>query len=244
MGVILVTGIPGTGKNTFATQLIKKNLKRGHSCFSTYPVKTKAFFFYTITCNSLNPEDLKKYIFPEGSILVIDEAHLNFNSRDSLDKKTSNMTKEIREFLTYVRHLDNDVYILCQMAGSVDKLFREYAEQIIFLKFFRPMFLFKDIFPLRWKYTFYSAKDFDAPDWEELRVKGLLSRRIYKLSRSTWKDYNSRYGLDLMQKSRQYILTNRYENFNDTHIITLKEKIWKSLKSRYDLFLKLKRGEF
>jgi len=244
MGVILVTGIPGTGKNTFATQLIRKQLKRGHECFSTYPVKTSVFFKYNITCNSVNPDDLKRYVFPPGSIIVLDEAHLNFNSRDSTDKKASNMTQEVKEFLTYIRHLDNDIYILCQMAGSVDKLFREYAEQIIFLKFFRPMILFKNLIPLRWKYTFYSAKDFDSPDWDNLVDKGLLTRKIYHLNKRVWKDYNSKYGKDYMLRSRLFIDSTRYQKFESTHIITLREKIWNSLKLRYDLYLRLKRDEY
>jgi len=240
MGVKLVVGIPGTGKNTYMTGKAIKHMKAGLPVFSTYPIKTTAFLKYEFACNKLNPDDLKTFIFPDGALIIIDEAHLKFNSRDSLDKKTSNMTSHMREFLTYIRHLNNDVYIICQMAGAVDKYFREYAEEIIFLKYFNPKFIFPRV---RRKLVFYSAKDFDAPDWQELKEKGLMKSGIIILNSKVWKKYNSVYGRDLLQSQRDLIESTRFPVFKDLHINKFWEKILHSLKLRIQLYNNLKRGE-
>jgi len=237
MGVRLIVGIPGTGKNTYMTTLAIKHMKSGLPVFSNYPIKATAFFRYEFTCNIFDMNNLNENYFPPGAMIIVDEAHLRFNSRDSLDKKTSNMGQGMREFLTYVRHMDNDIYILCQMQGAVDKYLREYAEKIVMLRFMKPRWLFAR---LRRVLTFWSAKDFDSPDWEDLRRKGMINVSFMLLNKKVWKKYDSVYGRDIIKAMRDLIDSTRYPMFKDIHINTFPEKIFHNLRNRLLLYKKLK----
>ena len=89
---ILILGKKGKGKSVTAVKLAVKNyMKEGQQIYSspTLPI--------------YNAIELKKdffnYKYPRGSLLILDEGHIDWDSREF-----KNTPKRLRKFLSYIRH--------------------------------------------------------------------------------------------------------------------------------------------
>lgn len=114
--IIGITGMPGSGKTYALVVRARKALKAGRPVFSNVAIKGT----YKITM-----DDLCNYRFPEGAVVIIDEAGRWFNSRTWKD-----LPHEVFDLFTMHRHLRCDLYIGVQSFARIDKSLREVVELV------------------------------------------------------------------------------------------------------------------
>lgn len=115
---ILILGKKGKGKSVSAVQIAIKNYyKKGQQVYSssTLPIY-----------NAIRLEkDFFNYKYPRGSLLILDEGHIDWDSRDF--KKTP---LRLRKFLGYLRHYGIDLIVITQYSDGIEKLFKAAADEI------------------------------------------------------------------------------------------------------------------
>jgi hypothetical protein len=107
-------GMPGNGKTFALTYRAMRAMKKGKKVFSNYPLRGA----FRITF-----EDLINYTFPEGSVIIIDEAGRWFSSR-----KWSDLPDQVFDLFTLHRHLGLDLLVAVQDISRIDKALREVVE--------------------------------------------------------------------------------------------------------------------
>lgn len=113
-------GIPGSGKSTYAAHRAKKCLKRGEAVYSNVNIKGTY---------KLNPRDDLGVYEVRGGKVIIDEAGLDFNSRNF--KSFSN---ENRTFFKMHRHEETSVDVFSQSFDDMDKTIRVLARNFWVVK--------------------------------------------------------------------------------------------------------------
>lgn len=114
--IIALTGMPGSGKSYGLVHRAYKSMKQGKPVFSNFPIK--GAYQFTL-------DDLCNYSFPEGSVIIIDEAGRWFNSRS-----WGTLPPEVFDLFTMHRHLEYDMYIGVQSFARIDKSLREVIELV------------------------------------------------------------------------------------------------------------------
>lgn len=115
---ILILGKRGKGKSSRAVEIaVKKYLKKGRQVYSSWTLPIYG-------ANRLE-KDFYNYKFPPKSLLILDEGHIDFDSREF--KSTS---KRLREFLSMIRHYRLDVIVITQYSDGLEKIFRCSADEI------------------------------------------------------------------------------------------------------------------
>lgn len=109
-----ITGMPGSGKSYFLVYIADRELKKGRKVYSNISIKG------TI---KISFDDLINYTFPHDSVLLIDEAGRDFNSR-----RWKELPNEIFDLFTLHRHLGLDMYIAAQNFGYIDAQLRRVIE--------------------------------------------------------------------------------------------------------------------
>jgi len=151
MSVVVVCGLPGTGKSMFTTYLAKKHYKRlnrfnffkkkKNYVYSNYPIKLDRKHFSKF----VNLDDLNlKHSWNAGSCIILDEIQLYF---DSLDFKE--FPRDTRTTFQLHRHFGiSDIYIVSQDPSRIVKQLRilgcEFYDIIGYLKIpFMPFAIFR-----------------------------------------------------------------------------------------------------
>lgn len=117
-------GVPGSGKTTFAAWLTKRDLKKKRNVYCNVPIKDTY---------KIDKSDIGNYLLEHGS-LIIDEAGIDYNNRNSSKKNSKNyMSDEEIKFYKYHRHFDMDIHIFSQ-ALDVDVTLRRLASEIYLVK--------------------------------------------------------------------------------------------------------------
>lgn len=106
--------MPGGGKTYALVWRAKQALKEGRPVFSN--VYIKGTYKFTL-------DDLITYRFPEGSVVLVDEAGRWFNSR-----AWKELPEEAFDLFTMHRHMRMDLYIAVQSFARIDKALREVVE--------------------------------------------------------------------------------------------------------------------
>lgn len=130
----LYTGTPGSGKSYHATERIDAWLRMGKNVISTYPIKTNKFHKgifkfvpllqisvdYLLQFSSENHKPKKE----DQTLVVIDEAHILFNSRGF------NVKERIKwlQFLALSRHYGYDFILITQNDRAIDRQVRGLIE--------------------------------------------------------------------------------------------------------------------
>lgn len=129
--ISLYFGSPGAGKTTLAARIVYKELRKkkpkynrvytNFECVGSYEVKSEDFAVF------------KPY---PHSLVIIDEAGIDFNNRKYNDLKQS-----IIEFLKLHRHYQCDIIFLSQSWEDCDITIRRLAEKLIYIKKIGPFTL-------------------------------------------------------------------------------------------------------
>lgn len=132
--ISIYTGTPGSGKSYHATWKIDIALRRGVNVICNYNIKTnahhKGIFVYKknsyLTVDFLMEFAMKVHKENKESqtVIVIDEAHIKFNSR-GYDMKER---LEWLEFLAVTRHIGYDVILITQNDRAIDRQVRGLVE--------------------------------------------------------------------------------------------------------------------
>ena len=218
------SGLPGSGKTTYLTQLGIKNIKKGNRTFSNYPI----FFKYKgvkLTSNIINSrEEMIKQPYKPGDIIIIDEAQRWFNSREY--KKFGN---DLLEFFTGHRHIDVNIYIGVQYPQRIDVSIREIVDTYHWLS---KIFIFKSILKER-KYILFEdiLRESEMP--EEYRKENFKSKlRIIKNKRKLFTSFDSKYLKK--QLSSRFNPPDQYNQYpyKEVKYVTLYNQIKKQLQKK------------
>lgn len=113
-------GFPGSGKSTFAAYLAKKYLRAGWTVYSNVPIKG---------CYILDPaKEFGKYRLNKRSLVIIDEAGFDFDSR-----KFSSFSDHNKYGFKYHRHMYVDIVLFSQ-SDDIDKKIRDLCRCVYYMK--------------------------------------------------------------------------------------------------------------
>ncbi len=144
-----ICGLPGSGKNVYATHLAIKHYKKTNSLFkrifrrinheniiinnvyTSYPIlldKRRCIYSHIVT-----PDDLQnQFSFLEGSIIIIDEIQSFYDSDEY-----KHFPKKIGVFNQFHRHFGiQDIYYISQHPSRIVKKLRNVACQFIKIRHF------------------------------------------------------------------------------------------------------------
>ena len=112
-------GLPGSGKTTFASWIVRKDLKKGLPVWSNVPI-IGAYRFNV-------KEDLAKFNIEDGR-LIVDEAGIDYNNRQFSSKK--GMSQEQIEWWKLVRHYGIQADLFSQSYNDCDVTLRRLASDL------------------------------------------------------------------------------------------------------------------
>jgi hypothetical protein len=189
--IYIIWAPPRQGKTYLATRIGVQAMTGRHPrrVFSNYPIideKTgKSSYVWT-------PE--KTYDNINGSIIIIDEAYRDYNSRNFKGFSTDDHT-----FFATNGHLGNDIYLIAQNPARIDTVIREMANEYLFVSKFHP-FEFLGWRPFWFKIRVYLS-------YEEFKMMGRL--QPYAMFRHiAWKRYADAYDTHYYkQEERGYHVT-------------------------------------
>lgn len=153
--ISIISGLPGSGKNVYATYLAKKHFKRENgfirrfirknnhedeyynNVYSTYPILLKKFSKKSgktpIFSNKITLYDLdNSYKFRENAAIFIDEVQAFYDSDEYKD-----FPKSIATFNQFHRHFGiSDIYYISQHPARIIKKLRDISCQFIKIRNF------------------------------------------------------------------------------------------------------------
>lgn len=215
--ITIISGIPGVGKNVYATYLAKKHFKqennfirrfiRGikkedkyiNNIYTTYPVLLKSSKRTgDIYSNVVSLFDLDgKHSFKKNAIIIIDEVQAFIDSDEYKD-----FPKSIATFNQFHRHFDiSSIYYISQHPSRVAKKLRNVT--FSFLKI-RRLFVFP-IIKLAFVYlsTYYEFDDFGK--WhhpsKEMRTYDVKNKILWFNAGKVFNSYHSKY-LNVLNKDK------------------------------------------
>lgn len=98
--LIMIFGKKGSGKSTLITKLAYKYYKAGRPVFATIETPFSQFF---------DVQQLGQYVFPEESVVFIDEVGMIWDNR-----QYKNFRNDVRDYFKLQRHYKNTVYLFSQ----------------------------------------------------------------------------------------------------------------------------------
>lgn len=110
----------GAGKSCYAAKMAQKHLKKGWEVYSNDYIKG---------ARKLDVSALSEKVCPEKSLLIIDEASLEFNSRSFAKTNLA-----LIEYFKMCRHYKNKVILISQTFGDTDKQIRDLSSKIYFIR--------------------------------------------------------------------------------------------------------------
>lgn len=126
-------GSPGAGKTTIATKLAIKD-KKHSSAFLNFSNSVPGVGEY-------NAEGIGRWRFPDGALICLDEAGIEYNSRSY---KT--MSKESIRWFKLHRHWYCDVSVLSQSWDDMDVTIRRLATRLWYIKRIGPWTLARRVY--------------------------------------------------------------------------------------------------
>lgn len=129
MSVNLFFGLPGAGKTTIMASIAYKTLKAKRPKYKH--ILSNVDFgskppFDKVTI--IKGDDLGKYEGFEDSLILIDEASLEWDSRDF-----KNFSKDKIQFFLLHRHWNCDIYLFTQQWDAVDKKIRVITDRVYYV---------------------------------------------------------------------------------------------------------------
>jgi len=110
----------GAGKTCYAAKLAQQHKKRGWTVYSND---------FIVGAGKINVKQLETMCAPEKSLIILDEASLDMNSRNFA--KTALV---LIEYFKMSRHYKNKLVLISQTFGDTDKQIRDLAARIWFIR--------------------------------------------------------------------------------------------------------------
>lgn len=117
--LIMIFGKKGSGKSTLITKLAYKYYKKGRPVFSTIETPFSQLF---------DVQQLGQYVFPEQSVVFIDEVGMIWDNR-----QYKNFRNDVRDYFKLQRHYKNTVYLFSQ-SFDVDIKLRNLTDHMYLSK--------------------------------------------------------------------------------------------------------------
>lgn len=132
-----ICGLPGSGKNQYATWLAIKYLKAGYKVYSSYPIKTtvrsfnKSKFFKNVEVTTfvINKEMFMKGMFEAGSVIFFDEAWLDFFNQD-----WKSVNKDELKKYNGSRHLGLNLFYITQSPHRIIPYLRDVTDSFLWIE--------------------------------------------------------------------------------------------------------------
>lgn len=214
--ITIISGIPGVGKNVYATYIAKKHFKRENNfirrlirsikhqdkyfnnIYTTYPILLKSSKKGDIYSNIVSLFDLDgKHSFKKNAVIIVDEVQAFIDSDEYKD-----FPKSIATFNQFHRHFDiSSIYYISQHPSRVAKKLRNVT--FSFLKI-RRLFVIP-IIKIAFVYlsTYYEFDDFGK--WhhpsKEMRTYDVKNKLVWFNARSIFASYHSKY-LNVLNKDK------------------------------------------
>lgn len=118
-------GSPGCGKTTLACRTFYKIIKSPKK----YPYKSLYCNFETKLANQLDLSGLGTWSPPERSLLMVDEAGIEYNSR-----KYKSLSQETIAFFKLHRHYRCDIDFISQSWEDIDVTVRRLADELWYVR--------------------------------------------------------------------------------------------------------------
>lgn len=117
--LIMIFGKKGAGKSTLICKLAHKYWKAGRPVYST---------IYTPFSQIFDVQLLGEYVFPEESVVLIDEVGMVWDNRNFKNFRT-----DVRDYFKLQRHYRNTVYLFSQ-SFDVDVKLRNLTDHMYLVK--------------------------------------------------------------------------------------------------------------
>ena len=129
-----ICGLPGSGKNQYATHLAIKYMKAGYKVYSTYPIRAKIRSFRDfkkkwITTYKITKESFLAGNFEEGSIIIFDEAWQDFFNQD-----WKNVNKQELKKYNGSRHLGISLFYITQSPHRIIPYLRDVTDSYMWIE--------------------------------------------------------------------------------------------------------------
>lgn len=129
-----ICGLPGNGKNQYATHVAIKAMRDGYKVYSSYPIKTKIRSFnknnflknVEVRTYVINKEKFLKGEYEPGSVIIFDEAWLDFFN---MEFKSVNK-EEIKKYAG-ARHMGITLYYLTQNATRITPYLKDSTDSYL-----------------------------------------------------------------------------------------------------------------
>lgn len=119
--LIMVFGKKGSGKSTLIAKLAKKYLKSGKTVYSNLELNIPGVRFFEV-------EEIGRFVFPEDSVVFIDEVGMIWDNRDFKKFRT-----DVRDYFKLQRHYKNKVYLFSQ-TFDIDIKLRNLTDYMFMVK--------------------------------------------------------------------------------------------------------------
>ena len=204
--ISVISGLPGKGKNVYATYLAKKHYQRENilisrlkrslrhcpsrinNVYSTYPIlldKRRKIYSNVISLNDLDGS----YRFEYGALIIVDEVQSFYDSDEWQD-----FPKKIAVFNQFHRHFNiDDIYYITQHPSRLVKKLRNVSFKFIKIR----KFLVIPFLQIGFMYltNYYEFEDYGK--WhhpaKEMKTYDVDNHFFPFYARSVFKSYNSKY---------------------------------------------------
>ena len=153
--ITIYFGLPRSGKSTLIVRSLYKAIKYQEMIFNKAKKKKKGISwykkkcpydcFYTNMSNTLAPSRPtvglgKDWVYPDRSLVLIDEAGIEYNSR-----KTLSLPQHTIEYLKLHGHYKTDIQFYSQTWEDIDVTIRRLAERYYYIRRLGPFTLIRRI---------------------------------------------------------------------------------------------------
>lgn len=224
-----ISGLPGKGKNVYATYLAKKHFKRENNpvkrlfrrlkhqplyinnIYSTYPIILKKSKKNRIYSNLITLNDLdNRYQFKQNSLIIIDEVQSFYDSDEY-----KNFPKKIAIFNQFHRHFGiKDIYYISQHPSRLVKKLRNVTTKFIKIRNFNIIpFIKIGVMYITNYYEFDDYGKWHHPP-KEMKTYDVDNRFILFFVNPVFKSYDSIY-LSVLNKNKPLYDKGQFTN---THL--------------------------
>ena len=127
-------GSPGSGKTTMAVRRIRKQGRHYKATFANFGCKCA-------TVDDVSLADLGKWTFPQGSLIEIDEAGIEYNNR-----KFKTLDQDTIKWFKLHRHYCCDVDVWSQSWEDMDVTLRRLADRLYYIRKLGPFTMIRRVY--------------------------------------------------------------------------------------------------